>query len=71
VLNPFFTELARAVEDAARALGYSVVIGNAASPLGPLWDQAAPSRSGGGAERGLRRLGRAAVRAEVLPSGGG
>ncbi|MCZ2523289.1 LacI family DNA-binding transcriptional regulator [Streptomyces sp. NPDC059506] len=29
VLNPFFTELARAVEDAARALGYSVVIGNA------------------------------------------
>ncbi|RAJ69820.1 LacI family transcriptional regulator [Streptomyces sp. Amel2xB2] len=29
VLNPFFTELARAVEDAARARGYSVVIGNA------------------------------------------
>jgi LacI family transcriptional regulator len=29
VLNPFFTELARAVEDEARALGYSVVIGNA------------------------------------------
>ncbi|GAA3960253.1 LacI family DNA-binding transcriptional regulator [Actinomadura viridis] len=29
ILNPFFTELARAVEDQARALGYSVVIGNA------------------------------------------
>jgi LacI family transcriptional regulator len=29
VLNPFFTELARAVEDAARKRGYSVVIGNA------------------------------------------
>ncbi|MFF5262707.1 LacI family DNA-binding transcriptional regulator [Actinomadura viridis] len=29
ILNPFFTELARAVEDEARALGYSVVIGNA------------------------------------------
>lgn len=29
VLNPFFTELARAVEDAARACGYSVIIGNA------------------------------------------
>ncbi|NLU71307.1 LacI family transcriptional regulator [Streptomyces sp. HNM0575] len=29
VLNPFFTELARAVEDAARERGYSVVIGNA------------------------------------------
>jgi LacI family transcriptional regulator len=29
VLNPFFTELARAVEDEARALGYSVIIGNA------------------------------------------
>ncbi|GAB2784932.1 LacI family DNA-binding transcriptional regulator [Streptomyces sp. NPDC054796] len=29
VLNPFFTELARAVEDAARSRGYSVVIGNA------------------------------------------
>ncbi|MEV0277335.1 LacI family DNA-binding transcriptional regulator [Streptomyces sp. NPDC050610] len=29
VLNPFFTELARSVEDAARALGYSVIIGNA------------------------------------------
>ncbi|SCK55272.1 transcriptional regulator, LacI family [Streptomyces sp. WMMB 714] len=29
VLNPFFTELARAVEDAARGHGYSVVIGNA------------------------------------------
>jgi LacI family transcriptional regulator len=29
VLNPFFTELARSVEDEARALGYSVVIGNA------------------------------------------
>jgi LacI family transcriptional regulator len=29
VLNPFFTELARAVEDQARALGYCVVIGNA------------------------------------------
>jgi LacI family transcriptional regulator len=29
VLNPFFTELARSVEDAAREEGYSVVIGNA------------------------------------------
>lgn len=29
VLNPFFTELARSVEDEARALGYSVIIGNA------------------------------------------
>ncbi|MBB5936554.1 LacI family DNA-binding transcriptional regulator [Streptomyces zagrosensis] len=29
VLNPFFTELARSVEDQARALGYSVIIGNA------------------------------------------
>ncbi|WP_079170559.1 LacI family DNA-binding transcriptional regulator [Mangrovactinospora gilvigrisea] len=29
VLNPFFTELARAVEEEARALGYSVIIGNA------------------------------------------
>jgi LacI family transcriptional regulator len=29
VLNPFFTALARAVEDEARAHGYSVVIGNA------------------------------------------
>ncbi|MFI6516816.1 LacI family DNA-binding transcriptional regulator [Spirillospora sp. NPDC050679] len=29
ILNPFFTELARAVEDQARALGLSVVIGNA------------------------------------------
>ncbi|MEW2353907.1 LacI family DNA-binding transcriptional regulator [Spirillospora sp. NPDC029432] len=29
ILNPFFTELARAIEDEARALGYSVVIGNA------------------------------------------
>jgi LacI family transcriptional regulator len=29
ILNPFFTELARAVEDQARTLGYSVVIGNA------------------------------------------
>ncbi|MFI0445746.1 LacI family DNA-binding transcriptional regulator [Actinomadura sp. 6N118] len=29
ILNPFFTELARAVEDEARRLGYSVVIGNA------------------------------------------
>lgn len=29
VLNPFFTRLARAVEDEARALGYSVIIGNA------------------------------------------
>ncbi|MFG3258120.1 LacI family DNA-binding transcriptional regulator [Streptomyces sp. NPDC048172] len=29
VLNPFFTELARAVEDAARSRGYSVIIGNA------------------------------------------
>ncbi|MGI5163306.1 LacI family DNA-binding transcriptional regulator [Spirillospora sp. CA-253888] len=29
ILNPFFTELARAVEDEARTLGLSVVIGNA------------------------------------------
>ncbi|KAF4407618.1 MULTISPECIES: LacI family DNA-binding transcriptional regulator [Streptomyces] len=29
VLNPFFTQLARSVEDEARALGYSVIIGNA------------------------------------------
>ncbi|WP_432095425.1 LacI family DNA-binding transcriptional regulator [Streptomyces sp. bgisy100] len=29
VLNPFFTLLARSVEDEARALGYSVIIGNA------------------------------------------
>ena len=29
VLNPFFTELARAVEDEARRSGYSVIIGNA------------------------------------------
>ncbi|MFJ6655947.1 LacI family DNA-binding transcriptional regulator [Streptomyces sp. NPDC091377] len=29
VLNPYFTELARSVEDEARALGYSVIIGNA------------------------------------------
>ncbi|MEU2756459.1 LacI family DNA-binding transcriptional regulator [Streptomyces sp. ZG43] len=29
VLNPYFTELARSVEEEARALGYSVVIGNA------------------------------------------
>ncbi|MGW2178294.1 LacI family DNA-binding transcriptional regulator [Streptomyces sp. NPDC001732] len=29
VLNPYFTELARFVEEEARALGYSVVIGNA------------------------------------------
>jgi LacI family transcriptional regulator len=29
ILNPFFTELARAIEDEARTLGYSVVIGNA------------------------------------------
>ncbi|MET7637781.1 LacI family DNA-binding transcriptional regulator [Streptomyces sp. NPDC005438] len=29
VMNPFFTELARAVEDEARAHGYSVIIGNA------------------------------------------
>lgn len=29
VLNPFFTELARAVEEAARERGYSVIIGNA------------------------------------------
>lgn len=29
LLNPFFTELARAVEDAARAAGYSVIVGNA------------------------------------------
>ncbi|KPC72203.1 LacI family transcriptional regulator, partial [Streptomyces sp. NRRL WC-3753] len=29
VLNPYFTELARSVEEEARTLGYSVVIGNA------------------------------------------
>lgn len=29
VLNPFFTELARAVEDEARRLGYSLILGNA------------------------------------------
>ena len=29
VLNPYFTELARAVEEEARELGYSVIIGNA------------------------------------------
>ncbi|MEU6814915.1 LacI family DNA-binding transcriptional regulator [Streptomyces sp. NPDC046860] len=29
VLNPYFTELARSVEEAARDLGYSVIIGNA------------------------------------------
>lgn len=29
VLNPYFTELARSVEDEARAHGYSVIIGNA------------------------------------------
>ncbi|WP_460753930.1 LacI family DNA-binding transcriptional regulator [Nocardiopsis oceani] len=29
VLNPHFTELARSVEEEARALGYSVIIGNA------------------------------------------
>ncbi|HET6858816.1 MAG TPA: LacI family DNA-binding transcriptional regulator [Streptomyces sp.] len=29
VLNPYFTELARSVEEAARAHGYSVIIGNA------------------------------------------
>jgi LacI family transcriptional regulator len=29
ILNPFFTELARAVEDEARGVGYTVVIGNA------------------------------------------
>ncbi|MFI1869629.1 LacI family DNA-binding transcriptional regulator [Streptomyces jumonjinensis] len=29
VLNPYFTSLARAVEEEARALGYSVIIGNA------------------------------------------
>jgi LacI family transcriptional regulator len=33
VLNPFFTELARAVEDAARDRGYSVIIGNADEQL--------------------------------------
>lgn len=33
VLNPFFTELARAVEDAARERGYSVIIGNADEQL--------------------------------------
>lgn len=29
VLNPYFGELARSVEDEARGLGYSVIIGNA------------------------------------------
>lgn len=29
LLNPYFTELARSVEEEARALGYSVIIGNA------------------------------------------
>ncbi|WP_406841605.1 LacI family DNA-binding transcriptional regulator (plasmid) [Streptomyces sp. AHU1] len=29
VLNPYFTELARSVEEEARSLGYSVIIGNA------------------------------------------
>ncbi|MEV4579875.1 LacI family DNA-binding transcriptional regulator [Nonomuraea jabiensis] len=29
ILNPFFAELARAVEDEARAAGYTVIIGNA------------------------------------------
>jgi LacI family transcriptional regulator len=29
ILNPFFTELARAVEDEAREAGYTVIIGNA------------------------------------------
>src|SRR5690606_30390683 len=29
LMNPFFTELARAVEDTARAAGYSVIVGNA------------------------------------------
>jgi LacI family transcriptional regulator len=29
ILNPFFAELARAVEDEARTMGYTVVIGNA------------------------------------------
>lgn len=29
LLNPFFTELARAVEDTARRAGYSVIVGNA------------------------------------------
>ena len=29
VLNPYFTELARSVEEEARGLGYSVIIGNA------------------------------------------
>lgn len=29
LLNPYFTELARAVEDTARAAGYSVIVGNA------------------------------------------
>src|SRR5699024_850442 len=29
VLNPYFTELARSVEEEARELGYSVIIGNA------------------------------------------
>lgn len=33
VLNPFFTELARAVEDAARSRGYSVIIGNSDESL--------------------------------------
>jgi LacI family transcriptional regulator len=29
LMNPYFTELARAVEDTARAAGYSVIVGNA------------------------------------------
>lgn len=29
ILNPFFTQLARAVEDAARTAGYSMILGNA------------------------------------------
>lgn len=29
VMHPYFTELARSVEEEARALGYSVIIGNA------------------------------------------
>ena len=29
LLNPYFTELARAVEDTARAAGYAVIVGNA------------------------------------------
>lgn len=32
IANPFFAELARAVEDEARANGYSVIIGNAEHP---------------------------------------